>query len=127
MNRIAVFLAYHEPFLDSGNPAGHAYALSKRGVMLLCELMSPAWGEHGARIVSISPGIIDTPQSRLEFESSPFIKRMVELTPLKRIGKPEEIAATFDFLLSEDASFITGVDIRVDGGVVPFLTRLRQS
>lgn len=121
------FIGRIEPFLDSGNPEGSAYSLSKRGIMLLCEVMSPAWGERGARIVSVSPGIIDTPQSRLEFESHPSMKNMVELTPLKRIGKPEEMAATFDFLLSEDASFITGVDIRVDGGMIPFVTRLRRS
>jgi len=116
------FLKRIKPFLDTGNPTD-AYKLAKRGVMLLCEMLAPAWGKRGARIVSISPGIIDTPMSKQEFESQPRMKNMVELTPLKRIGKPDEIAAVVEFLLSDGASFITGTDLRIDGGVIPAFLR----
>ena len=78
-----------------------------------------AWGARGARICSISPGIIDTPQGRQEFEEQPAMAMMIELTPIKRWGLPEEIGNVVAFLLSEEASFMTGTDVVVDGGVSP--------
>jgi len=114
--KCADFLGRIEPFLDSANPPATAYGLAKRGVVLLCQLLAPAWAKHGARIVSLSPGIIDTPMGRLEFENQPEMNEIVKLTPLGRVGQPEEIAMPIDFLMSEGASFITGVDLRVDGG-----------
>jgi len=60
---------------------------------------------------------------KLESESQPNIKIYVERTPLKRTGKPEEIAAAVEFLLSDNASFITGTDLLVDGGFIPQIMR----
>jgi NAD(P)-dependent dehydrogenase (short-subunit alcohol dehydrogenase family) len=105
----------------------YAYALAKRGVILLCEVLAPAWGERGARLVSISPGIIETPMSKQEFEIHPTMKDMVAMTPLKRTGQPEEIAAAAEFLLSDNASFITGTDLRVDGGCTPTYQRPKKT
>ncbi len=117
------FLKSIEPFLSMPVPStevdpksGMAYVLAKRGVVRLCERLAPAWAQRDARIVSISPGNIDTPMGRLEFERLSYIREATEKTPIRRLGRPEEIAAAVDFLCSDDASFITGCDLLVDGG-----------
>jgi NAD(P)-dependent dehydrogenase (short-subunit alcohol dehydrogenase family) len=115
------FMARIAPFVAANS--GMAYGAAKRGVIRACQRWASQWGKRGARIVSLSPGLIDTPMNQLEFSKEPRMKAMLDLTPLGRMGKPEEIAATVDFLCSAEASFISACDILVDGGCVAAMTR----
>jgi NAD(P)-dependent dehydrogenase (short-subunit alcohol dehydrogenase family) len=103
-----------------GRPVGSpeaAYAHAKRAVRALVARSAAAWGARGARIVSLSPGMIRTPMGDLEFEKQPAMKLLLERTPLARLGEPGEIAGAVAFLCSPDASFVTGCDLLIDGGV----------
>ncbi|MEU6558121.1 SDR family oxidoreductase [Nocardia nova] len=97
---------------------GIAYSWAKRGVQRLVWREAVRLGAAGARICSISPGMIDTPQGRQEAREHTSMRALVERTPLGREGRPEEIAAVVGFALSEAASFLNGTDLLVDGGVV---------
>lgn len=112
--------------MSQGNP-GAAYSLSKLGVILIVEDQAWAWGQKGARIVSISPGSINTPMGRQEAAQQEQMKVMLEHTPLQREGEPMEIATVVDFLTSDGASYITGTDIRVDGGTIPNIQKLKAA
>jgi meso-butanediol dehydrogenase/(S,S)-butanediol dehydrogenase/diacetyl reductase len=96
-----------------------AYGLSKRANQLRVQSASTAWGERGARINSISPGVIATAmgQQALAGEHSGMVRAMVAASGTGRIGTPADIANATAFLLGPDASFITGTDLLVDGGV----------
>jgi NAD(P)-dependent dehydrogenase (short-subunit alcohol dehydrogenase family) len=98
--------------------SGLAYAWAKRGVQRLARRLAIEWGEQGGRICSVSPGMIDTPQGRQEAASQPAMAVLLEHTPLHREGTADELAAVVAFLVSAEASFLTGTDILVDGGVV---------
>jgi NAD(P)-dependent dehydrogenase (short-subunit alcohol dehydrogenase family) len=100
------------------------YVLAKRGVMRACERLSGPWGRRGARLVSIAPGLIDTEMGRLEMTDSEIVMALIEATPIKRPGHTPlpgsvgDIAALVAFLCSDTASFISGCDIRIDGGLI---------
>jgi NAD(P)-dependent dehydrogenase (short-subunit alcohol dehydrogenase family) len=94
-----------------------AYALSKFGVLALCRRKAAIWGKRGARIVSLSPGLIASPQGATEFARNPRKFGLLELTPLAREGTMLEIADAVEFLASDRASFISGTDLLVDGGL----------
>lgn len=94
-----------------------AYALSKHAMNRMCRRRAAAWGTKGARLLSLSPGIIDTPMGAAEFRKSSAKVALYELTPLGREGTMIEIAATLAFLASPAAAFVSGVDVLVDGGL----------
>src|SRR3546814_2511230 len=91
-----------------------AYSWAKRGVQRFVRQEAMRLGPVGARICSISPGIIDTPQGRQEAETHAVMQQLVEMSALGREGRSEELAAVAAFLLSDEASFLTGTDVLVD-------------
>jgi NAD(P)-dependent dehydrogenase (short-subunit alcohol dehydrogenase family) len=95
-----------------------AYHVAKRGVHLRVAVASLAWGRKGARINSLSPGIIWTPMSSQEFagERGDDMRLIVANLAVPRVGTPEDIAASIEFLCSPAAGYITGTDLLVDGG-----------
>jgi NAD(P)-dependent dehydrogenase (short-subunit alcohol dehydrogenase family) len=107
--------------LKMASNSGHAYSLSKRGVQRMVEQQAMAFGERKARIMSISPGLIDTAMGRAEAKAHPIMEEMRNKTPLARYGTADEIASVAVFLCSPDASFVTGSDIKVDGGVLAIM------
>lgn len=110
------------PFLDPeklGHP-GIAYSVAKRGNAVRVQSAAAAWGKRGARINSISPGVISTPMGREELsgESGQRMQGMVDISATGRLGTPDDIAGAAAFLLDPQSSFITGTDLLVDGGVI---------
>ena len=98
-----------------------AYPMSKRGVQRTARRHAAPWGAKGARILSVSPGINDTPMNRSDEAQNPIMAEIIASGPLGRRGTPEEVAKVVSFLISDDASFMTGSDVLVDGGMVAVL------
>lgn len=96
----------------------HAYQVSKRANVLRVRAEAVRWGERGARINAISPGIIVTPLARDELEGAngAGYRRMLELAPAGRPGTPDEVGTVGELLLTDRGAFITGADILIDGG-----------
>ncbi|WP_371781312.1 SDR family oxidoreductase [Streptosporangium subroseum] len=96
------------------------YGIAKRANQLRVQAASSAWGERGARINSVSPGIISTAQGRRELtgELGRGIQALVDASATGRVGTPEDVANAVAFLLGPQSSFITGTDLLVDGGVI---------
>ena len=97
----------------------HAYQISKRGNGLRVMAEAVRWGKCGARVNAISPGIIFTPLARDELTGArgESYRRMIELSPVKRGGTPDEVAEVAALLMGQHAGFITGSDFLMDGGV----------
>jgi NAD(P)-dependent dehydrogenase (short-subunit alcohol dehydrogenase family) len=95
-----------------------AYLVAKRGNQLRVEAESLRWAKQGARLVSISPGVISTAQGLQELREHPAVAKVVADCPAGRIGTPHDIAAAVMWLMGSGATFITGIDLRVDGGTI---------
>jgi NAD(P)-dependent dehydrogenase (short-subunit alcohol dehydrogenase family) len=97
----------------------HAYQLSKRGNSLRVMSEAVRWGERGARVNTISPGIIMTPLAKDELTGprGAGYRRMIDGCPAKRAGTPDEVANVAALLMGAEGAFITGSDFLMDGGV----------
>jgi len=91
------------------------YNASKGGVTLLTKSLAIELGPYGIRVNAVCPGYILTPLAE-SIDDPEFMARYAEMLPLRRLGRPEEVASVFAFLASNDASFITGETIVIDGG-----------
>lgn len=96
----------------------HAYQVSKRANGLRVMAEAVRWGERGARVNAISPGIIITPLARDELNgvNGAGYRRMIDLAPAGRAGTPDEVGTVGELLMTERGAFITGSDILIDGG-----------
>ena len=113
------------PYLQSAAvpDPGAAYGIAKRANQVRVQAASLDWGRRGARVNSISPGVISTPmgQQELSGESGAFMRAMVDASGTKRLGTPADIASATAFLLGPESTFVTGTDLLVDGGVIAAL------
>lgn len=94
---------------------GSAYAASKGGIEALVRQLAVEWSEFGIRCNAVMPGVIDTPMTTIT-GSLHAAERLVERLPARRFGRAEEVASMCLYLLGEDAGYITGTTIAVDGG-----------
>ena len=107
---------------QSGLPNTSIYSATKAAVRSLGRTLAAELSPRGIRVNVVSPGLIETPlvgklglsQDKIDA----FAEQIVQQTPLARLGKPEEIAATVAFLASDDASYFTGADLVADGGMI---------
>lgn len=103
------------------------YNFAKRGVLLLSHKYVDKWGAKAARIVTVSPGVIETPMALKAAKEHPERMKMIkQATPLKRNGTAEDVADVVKFLTSDAARFVTGADVLIDGGVIHNLIKMQQ-
>jgi NAD(P)-dependent dehydrogenase (short-subunit alcohol dehydrogenase family) len=104
-----------------GTPGASAYSATKAALRSLARTAAAELAERGIRVNTVAPGPIETPifgRTGLPKEAMEgFLKDVLTKIPLKRIGQPEEVAGAVAFLASKDASYITGVELNVDGGM----------
>jgi NAD(P)-dependent dehydrogenase (short-subunit alcohol dehydrogenase family) len=106
---------------SGGFGSSPAYHAAKGAVRVLTKTAALHWARDGIRVNSIHPGFIETPLLRPESihgrtGSTDAYQKMVDSTPLGRLGRPEEVAAGVAYLASDDATFITGSELYIDGG-----------
>jgi len=94
------------------------YASSKGGLKLLTESLAREYADRGIRINAVAPGAIDTPMNGKLLSDPQITEQILNKIPSRQIGRPEQIAAPVAWLLSQEASYVTGVTIFADGGMV---------
>jgi NAD(P)-dependent dehydrogenase (short-subunit alcohol dehydrogenase family) len=100
-----------------GNPNLAAYCASKAGLLGLTRSVCALLGPDGIRVNSVCPGAVETPLLAPLLETSGSRERLITRTPLGRLAQPEDIAPVIRFLLSDEAAYVTGTSIVVDGGM----------
>jgi NAD(P)-dependent dehydrogenase (short-subunit alcohol dehydrogenase family) len=103
------------------NPWTLAYCVSKAGLLHLTRCLAQTGAEHKIRVNSVSPSVTDTPihhtgTGQTEAEARKWLEKMGSKHPLGRVGRPDEVAAAVHYLVSDEAAWVTGTEIVVDGG-----------
>ena len=100
---------------QTGNAGQINYSASKAGLIAMTKSLAMEVGKRNIRVNCVSPGLIETEM----LEGIPFLDKIVERVPLGRLGKPEEVAGAVAFLCSDEAAYITGATLSVNGGLFP--------
>ena len=98
-------------------PGNAVYGASKAGVAVLAKAVAKELGGRGITVNTVHPGAIDTDMNPADPEKNPFAETLAGMNPLGRYGTADEIAAAVAFLASDDASYVTGAELTVDGGM----------
>ena len=99
-------------------PGSGAYGATKSGLAQMTQLMSVEWGPYGIRVNAVAPGFIDAGMSAPFFKDEEVRKQRGGGVPLRRLGTADDVAKAVMFLASEDAGYISGQEIAIDGGVI---------
>lgn len=94
-----------------------AYSPAKAALIMLCRQLAQEWAADGIRVNTVSPGLIRTPLTESLYRDDEILQRRTEAVPLRRIGTPEDVARVIVHLVGESAAYITGIDVRLDGGL----------
>lgn len=94
-----------------------AYSATKGAVVALTKGLAVEWATFGIRVNAVCPGFVETALTARVLKMPSFAKALIDKTPMRRFGRPEEIAAATVFLASDEASFVTGATLAVDGGM----------
>lgn len=98
--------------------SGPPYGMTKAAIIQLSKHLAVEWAPDQIRVNTVSPWYIETPLTQPVLSQPERLKRIIESTPMKRVGQPEEIASLVAFLAMDKASYITGQNINVDGGMM---------
>jgi glucose 1-dehydrogenase len=93
------------------------YCASKAGLKLLMQTAARELAPQGIRIINVAPGAIDTPINKFIEDDPMALRSLIEEIPMGRLGQPQEIAASIEWLVSDEASYVTGTTFIVDGGI----------
>ena len=108
---------FPQPPVDESRLFGlPAYCAAKAGVKQLTKVFAAQWAEYGIRVNSISPGYMETEMTREIFGMPEVIKKIVEETPLRRVGQPDDLDGLIIYMASNASDFLTGSDVVIDGG-----------
>jgi NAD(P)-dependent dehydrogenase (short-subunit alcohol dehydrogenase family) len=103
-------------YSEISNGGRAAYAATKTGVIGLTRVLGVEWAPLGVRVNAVEPGYIDTPMVQVALSTGAGLEQLLARIPSGRLGQPDEAAQVVAFLLSDEASYVTGATLRIDGG-----------